>query len=93
MAELDGKVALAVGATRKRGLGRAIATTLAEGGADVAVTGTGRPPSEFPEDEQQEAGVGRPRWRRSTRTSVFFRTTASWTSPAARTFRRRSPRR
>jgi 3-oxoacyl-[acyl-carrier protein] reductase len=58
MPELDGKVALVVGATRKRGLGRAIATALAEGGADVVVTGTGKPPSEFPEDEQQEGWRG-----------------------------------
>ncbi|MDP6606023.1 MAG: SDR family oxidoreductase [Dehalococcoidia bacterium] len=60
MGELDGKVALVVGATRRRGLGRAIALTLARDGADVVVTGTGRPPSEFPEDEQREGWRGAP---------------------------------
>ncbi len=41
------------GAGRLRGIGRATAVALAGLGADVAVTGTGRDPSRFPEDEQQ----------------------------------------
>jgi 3-oxoacyl-[acyl-carrier protein] reductase/meso-butanediol dehydrogenase/(S,S)-butanediol dehydrogenase/diacetyl reductase len=35
-----------------RSIGRRIATTLAAAGAAVAITGTGRPPSSFSEDEQ-----------------------------------------
>jgi len=38
--ELSGKVAIVTGATRQRGLGRAIAVCLARAGADVAVTGS-----------------------------------------------------
>jgi NAD(P)-dependent dehydrogenase (short-subunit alcohol dehydrogenase family) len=36
-----------------RGIGRATAVALAEMGADVVVTGTGRDPATFPEDEKQ----------------------------------------
>ncbi len=50
--ELAGKVAIVTGAGRRRGIGRATAVVLAEMGADVVVTGTGRDPSTFPEDEQ-----------------------------------------
>lgn len=39
--ELAGKVAIVTGATRKRGLGRAIALCLARAGADIVVTGSG----------------------------------------------------
>lgn len=39
--ELAGKVALVTGATRKRGVGRAIAVALAKQGADVVITGSG----------------------------------------------------
>ncbi len=60
MQELAGKVAIVSGATRKRGLGRAIALTLAKMGADLVVTGTGKPSSEFPPDEQQEGWRGLP---------------------------------
>lgn len=50
--ELAGKVAIVTGAGRRRGIGRATAVVLAEMGADVLVTGTGRDPSTFPEDEK-----------------------------------------
>jgi 3-oxoacyl-[acyl-carrier protein] reductase len=50
---LSGKVAIVTGAGRLRGIGRATAVALAKLGADVAVTGTGRDPSRFPDDEKQ----------------------------------------
>jgi 3-oxoacyl-[acyl-carrier protein] reductase len=53
MGVLDGKVAIVTGAGRLRGIGRATALALAGLGADVVVTGTGRDPSTFPEDEKQ----------------------------------------
>ena len=53
MGELDGKVAIVTGAGRLRGIGRAAAVGLAKLGADVVVTGTGRDPSRYPEDEKQ----------------------------------------
>jgi 3-oxoacyl-[acyl-carrier protein] reductase len=53
MGALDGKVALVTGAGRMRGIGRATAVALAELGADVVVTGTGRDPATFPEDEKK----------------------------------------
>jgi NAD(P)-dependent dehydrogenase (short-subunit alcohol dehydrogenase family) len=49
---LDGKIAIVTGAGRRRGIGRATAVALAAAGADVAVTGTGRDPTTFPEDEK-----------------------------------------
>ncbi len=52
MGELDGKVAIVTGAGRLRGIGRAAAVSLARLGADVVVTGTGRNPATFPEDER-----------------------------------------
>ena len=56
MAEFDqnlaGKVAFVTGAGRLRGIGRATSVALARRGADVAVTGTGRDPASFPEDEK-----------------------------------------
>lgn len=55
--ELAGKVAIVTGATRKRGLGRAIALCLARAGADVAVTGAGAKGS-LTEDERQEGWQG-----------------------------------
>ena len=50
--ELAGKVAIITGAGRLRGIGHASAVVLAEMGADVVVTGTGRDPSNYPDDEK-----------------------------------------
>ena len=52
MGVLDGKVAIVTGAGRLRGIGRATAVALAELGADIVVTGTGRDPAKFPPDEK-----------------------------------------
>src|SRR5215213_2491355 len=52
MGVLDGKVAIVTGAGRLRGIGRAVAVALAELGADIAVTGTGRDPDQYPSDEK-----------------------------------------
>ncbi|MCW5603389.1 MAG: SDR family oxidoreductase [Burkholderiales bacterium] len=53
-AELKGKVAVVTGATRRRGLGRAIALRLARAGADVVVTGSGagKAAADLPRDER-----------------------------------------
>ena len=53
MGVLDGKVAIVTGAGRLRGIGRATAVALAAEGADVVVTGTGRDPASYPEDEKK----------------------------------------
>lgn len=50
--ELAGKVAIVTGAGRLRGIGRAASIVLAEMGADVVVTGTGRDPATYPDDEK-----------------------------------------
>ena len=52
MGELDGKVAIVTGAGRLRGIGRATAVHLAKMGADVVVTGTGRSPDRYPDEEK-----------------------------------------
>ena len=52
MPELEGKVAIVTGAGRLRGIGRAAAVAFARLGADVVITGTGRDPSTFPDDEK-----------------------------------------
>ena len=52
MPDLSGKVAIVTGAGRYRGIGRDTALALAQAGADVAVTGTGRSPDTFPDDEK-----------------------------------------
>jgi 3-oxoacyl-[acyl-carrier protein] reductase len=50
---LSGKVAVITGAGRYRGIGRHIALSLARSGADVVITGSGRSPDTFPEDERE----------------------------------------
>jgi len=55
--ELKGKVAIVTGATRKRGLGRAIALCLARAGADVVVTGASASGS-LTDDERQDGWLG-----------------------------------
>jgi NAD(P)-dependent dehydrogenase (short-subunit alcohol dehydrogenase family) len=52
---LAGKVAVVTGAGRHKGIGRYIALALAQDGADVTITGSGRPPDSFP-DEEKEIG-------------------------------------
>jgi 3-oxoacyl-[acyl-carrier protein] reductase len=52
---LEGKVALITGAGRMRSIGRGIAQALATAGCDVVVTGSGRDPSHYP-DEEKAAG-------------------------------------
>ena len=52
MPEFDGKVAIVTGAGRLRGIGRGAAVAFAKLGADVVVTGTGRDPSRYPDDEK-----------------------------------------
>jgi 3-oxoacyl-[acyl-carrier protein] reductase len=52
---LEGKVAVVSGAGRMRSIGRQVAVRLAQGGCDVVITGTGRPPEQYPPDER-EAG-------------------------------------
>jgi NAD(P)-dependent dehydrogenase (short-subunit alcohol dehydrogenase family) len=58
MNPLEGKVAIITGTARLRGIGRATAVTLAEMGADIVVTGTGRDPATFPEDEKSSGWRG-----------------------------------
>lgn len=50
--ELTGKVAIVTGAGRMRSIGRPIAKLLAQAGATVVITGTGRPPERYPDDEK-----------------------------------------
>ena len=52
MPPLEGKIAIVTGAGRHNGIGRHIALALARQGADVAVTGSGRPPETYPDDEK-----------------------------------------
>lgn len=53
MTELENQVAIVTGAGRMRGIGRAAALALARSGCDVVLTGTGRDPTTFPDDEKQ----------------------------------------
>jgi 3-oxoacyl-[acyl-carrier protein] reductase len=48
----DGKVAVVTGAGRMRSIGRSIAVALARAGCDVVITGTGRAPDRYPDDEK-----------------------------------------
>jgi len=50
--ELAGKVAIVTGAGRMRSIGRPIARLLAKAGAKVVITGTGRSPDRYPDDEK-----------------------------------------
>ena len=52
---LDGRVAVVTGAGRMRSIGRPIAVELARAGCDVVITGTGRAPERYP-DEEKVAG-------------------------------------
>lgn len=52
---LDGKVALITGAGRMRSIGRGVACALATAGCDVVITGSGRSPEHYP-DEEKAAG-------------------------------------
>ncbi len=49
---LEDKVAVVTGAGRMRSIGRPIAVALARAGSDVVLTGTGRPPDRYPDDEK-----------------------------------------
>ncbi|MGY1812068.1 SDR family NAD(P)-dependent oxidoreductase [Blastococcus sp. SYSU D00820] len=49
---LDGRVAVVTGAGRMRSIGRALAVEFARAGCDVVLTGTGRDPSRYPDDEK-----------------------------------------
>ena len=50
---LEGKVAVVTSAGRMRSIGRPIAVELARAGCDVVLTGTGRAPERYPDDEKQ----------------------------------------
>ncbi len=52
MPPLEGKIAIVTGAGRHNGIGRHIALALARQGADITVTGSGRPPETYPDDEK-----------------------------------------
>ena len=49
---LEGKVAVVTGAGRMRSIGRPIAIELATAGCEVVLTGSGRPPERYPDDEK-----------------------------------------
>lgn len=49
---LEDKVAVITGAGRMRSIGRPIAVELARAGCDIVLTGTGRHPDRFPDDEK-----------------------------------------
>jgi NAD(P)-dependent dehydrogenase (short-subunit alcohol dehydrogenase family) len=55
---LEGRIALVTGAGRQRGIGRGIAIELARAGADVAVHGMARAPSEPPASERESGWRG-----------------------------------
>jgi 3-oxoacyl-[acyl-carrier protein] reductase len=47
-----GKVAVITGAGRMRSIGRPIAIELAKAGCQLVITGSGRPPEQYPDDEK-----------------------------------------
>ncbi|MFN0027001.1 MAG: SDR family NAD(P)-dependent oxidoreductase [Acidimicrobiales bacterium] len=49
---LQGKVAVVTGAGRMRSIGRPVAVELARAGCDIVLTGTGRTPDRYPQDER-----------------------------------------
>ena len=49
---LEGKVAVVTGGGRMRSIGRPIAVEMAKAGVKVIVTGSGRPPEQYPDDEK-----------------------------------------
>jgi 3-oxoacyl-[acyl-carrier protein] reductase len=49
---LEGKVAVVTGAGRMRSIGRPIAVALARAGCDIVLTGTGRSPDRYPDEEK-----------------------------------------
>ncbi len=51
---LQGKVAVVTGAGRMRSIGRPIAVALAAAGCNVVLTGTGRDPADYPQDEKDQ---------------------------------------
>lgn len=51
---LKGKIAVVTGAGRMRSIGRPIAVELAKAGCNIVLTGTGRAPADYPEDEQAQ---------------------------------------
>jgi 3-oxoacyl-[acyl-carrier protein] reductase len=52
MLDLEGKVAIVTGAGRYQGIGRHMALAMARHGADVVITGSGRSPENYPEEEK-----------------------------------------
>jgi 3-oxoacyl-[acyl-carrier protein] reductase/meso-butanediol dehydrogenase/(S,S)-butanediol dehydrogenase/diacetyl reductase len=50
--ELAGKVSIITGAGRMRSIGRPIAKLLAQAGSAIVITGTGRSPDHYPDDEK-----------------------------------------
>ncbi len=50
--ELKGRTAIVTGAGRYRSIGRSVAHALARQGANIVLTGTGRDPSRYPQEEQ-----------------------------------------
>ncbi len=53
LSSLTGKVAIVTGAGRRRSIGRPIAVALAREGCDIVLTGTGRKPEDYPDDEKE----------------------------------------
>ncbi len=49
---MENKVAVITGAGRMRSIGRSIALELAKAGCDVVITGSGRSPESYPDDEK-----------------------------------------